>query len=255
VVGRTKTEIIENKTQGKIFRVQCTNCNKKTRHMVVQSHDTYGHEIMDEIMEISWADNYQIIQCQGCEDVSFRHQSFFSEDQYDHGDDFSDGTIELLYPHRTELHHKMKALYNAPPHLRRIYRETIDSYNSESYTLAAAGLRTLIEGVCATQGVAKGPVKVHRKDGSTVVQNKKNIEGKINGLVEKRIINEKSATALHEHRFLGNEALHELVIPSGTDLVLAIEIMENLLETLFEVPEKANMLKYSRAVRKMNKGA
>ena len=67
--------------------------------------------------------------------------------------------------------------------------------------------------------------------------------------------NEKSATALHEHRFLGNEALHELVIPSGTDLVLANEIMENLLETLFEVPEKANMLKYSRAVRKMNKGA
>ena len=51
---------------------------------------------------------------------------------------------------------------------------------------------------------------------------------------------------LHEHRFLCNEAIHELKTPSKEDLRLAIEIVENVFETLYGIPKKGMKLKKNR---------
>jgi len=42
---------------------------------------------------------------------------------------------------------------------------------------------------------------------------------------------------------LGNEAVHELSLPSKEDLNLAIEIVENVFDTLYEIPSKGMQLK------------
>ena len=55
---------------------------------------------------------------------------------------------------------------------------------------------------------------------------------------------------LHQHRYLGNEAVHELKAPSSDELRLAIEIIEHVVEQLYEIPQKAVALKRTIAERK-----
>lgn len=60
---------------------------------------------------------------------------------------------------------------------------------------------------------------------------------------------ETSADTLHEHRYLGNDAVHQLARPSADELRLAIEIVEHTLDQLYELPEKAEELKRAKALR------
>lgn len=197
---------------------------------------------------VDWVDHYQIIQCQGCATVSFRHLHWFSEDREPSLDE--DGTTERLYPKRSTNSINPKTFYNVPSNLRRIYGELVDCFNNESPTLCAAGLRVIVEGICAQQGVIDGPVQVSAKGGGTQIVRKDNLEGRIAGLEEKKLLTQSSARTLHEHRYLGNSAVHKLARPADDELRLAIEIVEHTLEQLYELPEKANELKRAIARRK-----
>lgn len=240
---------IENKTKGESPSVLCTECNRPTKHLVRASLDREGEEVnKDEGWWIGWKDNYQVIQCQGCETVTFRHLSWFSEDADPEFD--SDGQTDRLYPKRDKNYIKAKDFWNAPPTIRRIYSEVIECLNNQSLILCAAGLRGIVEGICADQSVSDGPVSVPAKGGGTQIIRKNNLEGKIFGLHERGILTQKSAETLHEHRYLGNEAVHELVTPSAEELRLALEIIEHTLDQLYEIPEKALELKQKMARRK-----
>jgi hypothetical protein len=58
---------------------------------------------------------------------------------------------------------------------------------------------------------------------------------------------------LHEHRYLGNEAVHELARPTEEVLQLAIEIVEHMFESLYEIPEKAEDLRKAKLRRAKTK--
>ena len=91
---------------------------------------------------------------------------------------------------------------------------------------------------------------MHDKSGGTKVVRRDNLEGRISGLQEKGLLTKSSAQTLHEHRYLGNLAIHELARPSADELKLAIEIVEHVLEQLYELPEKAAELRRAIARRK-----
>jgi hypothetical protein len=52
--------------------------------------------------------------------------------------------------------------------------------------------------------------------------------------------------ALHELRFLGNKAIHELEVPSRNDLETAFEIIEHILADIYDLPLKSDKLKTKR---------
>lgn len=256
-MGDSSLKIEENKSKGEKFKAFCATCKTETNHVVVQSVDTTGSDVIhygpdeNDQDSIDWSDRYQIIQCLGCDTFSFRHKNWFSEAQEYYGpNDYNDGTTTVLYPQRSKDILNTKDFYNAPKNLRAIYREVVNCFNGDSPVLCAAGLRATIEGLCAENGVTDGPVKVTKADGTVEVKRKENLEGKISGLYEKGILTEKSAEILHEHRYLGNSAVHELSRPAEDDLRLAIEIVEHVLETLYEIPEKADLLRANRAKKK-----
>ena len=58
---------------------------------------------------------------------------------------------------------------------------------------------------------------------------------------------ERQAQALHEHRFLGNSALHELEAPSREMVEIAIAIVEHVMESLYNLPIQAGNLMRMRA--------
>ena len=60
----------------------------------------------------------------------------------------------------------------------------------------------------------------------------------IEGLAERGILTEKQAGTLHEHRYLGNKALHELDIPDKKTLEIALNLIEHIMEDLYTVPSQ-----------------
>ena len=238
-MSSTELKVVENGTKDKIVSIHCIECKRATRHRIAVSLDKTGSETNKrEGWSIDWSDRYQIAECQGCETVSFRHVNWFSEAQ-----DFDDdGTSERIYPLRNKDALPARPFQNVPTNLRRIYTEIIDCFNNDSATLCAAGLRALVEGICAEQGISDGPVDAPAKGGGMKIVRRKDLEGRISGLQEKGLLTQASAQTLHEHRYLGNSAVHELARPSSDELKLAIEIVEHVMEQLYELPKKAAKL-------------
>ena len=240
----------KNKLKGSTVRVHCSKCQGETKHLVIQDVETSGSECIgiwedgnSELHHdfIDWDDNYQIVQCQGCENISFRHLHWFSEDA---NPEFREkGTTERLYPQRSKRNIATAEFLNVPMVLRRLYRETIDAFNYELPTLCAGGLRTLVEGICSQEEVKNGPVEIKKSDGKVETKRQRNLEGKIAGLHEKGILTKSQSDQLHAHRYLGNEALHELLQPSPDELSLAIDIIEHTLKSLYEMPKKGTRIK------------
>lgn len=246
---KTEEKFTENKTKDQVVEVLCLECNRPTKHRVAASLDEDGTAYdQQEGWSVEWVDNYQVIQCQGCETVTFRHLHWFSEDCHQEIDE--DGTTERLYPKRDANSLKAQVFRNLPTTLRRLYGEVVDCFNYDALILCAAGLRAMVEGLCADQGIVDGPVTEPAKGGETKVSRKDNLEGKISGLHEKGLLTQASAQTLHEHRYLGNDAVHELARPSQDELKLAIEIIEHTLEQLYEIPQKTLELKRTMAKRK-----
>lgn len=122
--------------------------------------------------------------------------------------------------------------HDVPSVLRRLYSETVDATNSDMKILGAAGIRGLIEGMCAVKGVVDGPPA----DGKTA--RRSNLAGKIDGLVEAGLVLKNNAEHLHSMRLAGNEALHELQQPSSEELTLALDIAEHVMKQVFHIDMK-----------------
>ena len=132
-----QVSFIDNKTQGEVLDVLCVQCKHPTSHRVTSSLDKEGHEHNQaEGWSIEWADHYQIVQCQGCKGVSFRHQDWFSEAE----DRFEgeDGITERLYPKRDRNSLSTKDFTNVPTALRRIYiePESVTNHPSDRFQVA-----------------------------------------------------------------------------------------------------------------------
>jgi hypothetical protein len=211
----------------------CLKCRQRTKHIPVREFNrTEGNE--EFTLWLEWA----ILECAGCESITFMEKSTFSEDI-----NMETGQLDSFiryYPERSEHALPAKPFTNVPQKLRRLYGEVIESFNREVFTLCAGGLRAIVEGICLDQGVKRGPVG-DPKTGK--VSQKKNLEGRINGLVGKGLLTKAHATVLHKHRFLGNDALHELDLPSRDTLIAAIEIIEHTLENIYELPIAGTRIK------------
>jgi hypothetical protein len=235
-----KTEL--NISVDKILQVICLTCKNTNRHKVLTSVGTSGKESMGGDDWFYWNSDFQILECQGCGNISFRSEHSNSEEYDEDGHSVN----ELIYPKRTSDTWNTKDFFNIPYNIRRIYRETIDCFNNKNLTLCGAGVRALVEGLCNENGVTQGEIEITKRDGSKQLKRVENLQGKINGLHEKGKLTKENAEILHEHRFLGNTAIHDLSAPTKEELSLALEIIEHVFDNLYEIPEKAMQLRHKR---------
>lgn len=177
-------------------KVLCQSCKNSTNHIVLCSIEEKGSGLMhhdpDELFH--WSADYEVIKCLGCETISFRVSSSNSEDY-----DYEGRPIETVkvYPKRSEDSWPFRIFWNAPLSIKRIYRETVFSYDNDNLTLCAAGIRALVEGVCKSQGVKGGNVEIERENGIKEKKFSKNLQGKINGLYENGKLTKSNANILH----------------------------------------------------------
>ena len=226
-----------NKSKDTIIKCFCNECNATTNHLVVTDY----YEVGEMTDEYDWTTDYQTLRCLGCDSVSFRVHNWFSEIV----DDDCDGNSERIYPERCQYHKDLYDFRNIPDNVELLYEESVKAFNYGALLLCAVGLRALVEAVCVDKEIKKGFVDV-LKNNVLVKKTKGNLEGKINGLFQKQFLTEEQAKFLHELRFMGNDAVHELVCPSVADLRLAFGIIESVLNLIYELPIKSAKLKKNR---------
>ena len=203
-------------------KIVCKECCRETSHKIVTSYYEDGSQDCGNGNTFDWSSRNQIIQCLGCESVSFRVISSNSED-YDFDENgFSYYSTEKYYPARTEGL-KGISVYLLPDSVQAIYQETILAIENEQNILAGIGIRALIETICKDK-LAKG----------------KNLYEKIDDLKEQSILTKEGAETLHKLRILGNDAAHEVKSHNTDQLSLAIQIIEHMLEGTYIIPHKVS---------------
>jgi len=210
-------------TIGSRRKLYCNTCKGETHHELLFVHKKHYNEVANEpypqvVFEEEF--RYCLWVCCGCDTATL-------EETYNNTGMINDEGEEVweskLYPRRERTDWPIKRFRRLNTKLSSIYREVIESFNGDSRILCATGLRALLEGICADKQTG-GKDLVH----------------KINGLKEHLPSN--IVDSLHGFRFMGNEAAHELQAPERSELQLAIEVIEDLLNFLYELEYKAGRL-------------
>lgn len=206
--------------------VRCDTCGGGVRpHCVLQEHVDTGESEDGSIWEYR---THQIVKCQGCTTVRFRQYRQSSEER-----DPETGDPDILdlrvFPEQPSQKWATKDSTQFPTDVAKMYRETVQCFNVGANTLAGGGLRATVEAICKDRGV-KG----------------KNLVVRIDGLVQKGVLAQAQADLLHEERYIGNDALHEMQTPSDQDVRDGLLIVEGLLHTLYVLPKHGERLKKKR---------
>ncbi|CAN5900592.1 hypothetical protein BH24DEI2_BH24DEI2_21910 [soil metagenome] len=226
-MGAGSKTVNTNKSQGEECWVSCKKCSTETRHKVLQSVDISVRESFRGELLYGADDSYQIVQCQGCDDVSFRKTHINSEDYYsdpETGEQIFDAVIDV-YPSRVAGRHKLRQADFLPFQISKIYDETHAALCSKQPVLAGIGIRVLVEAICKQEQAAG-----------------KNLEQKIDSLVALEVLKKSGAEMLQGTRLLGNAAAHEVKPHSEEILSLAMDVVEHLLTDVYILPAVMNKL-------------
>lgn len=210
-------------------RVACASCNKPTLHDVLYTvtvesdNEAYWHQSSNQVLE-----------CRGCQEISFRKNWQDSEDlEYlDDGKTLVSLDHETLYPSRVAGLTPMSDSYLLPAQLRRIYEETQAALAAALPVLAGVGLRAIVETLCSDRE-AKG----------------KNLAEKIDELSNQRVITPDGAKILHSLRLMGNEAAHSVTPHKPDHLALGMRVVEHALQGVYVLPRQAEDLPANGATK------
>jgi hypothetical protein len=200
--------------EAKNIWVPCGPCDRDTCHQVLASATRRGY---DPESQTSSKDDYFIVQCQGCKTISFCHGSGTSEDW--------DEVDWEFYPSRIAGRSEMRGANLLGPGVYRIYKETHAALCNKLPVLASIGIRTIVEAVCK------------EKTGTS-----ERLYEQIDALVSLGLVTAEGAQILHNLRFMGNQAAHEVKAHTEEELNAAFDVTEYLLRGVYVIPQLATRL-------------
>lgn len=200
--------------------IPCPTCATDTHHTLLHS---VRRSDGDEYNNFWWEDEHQIVECDGCKTVSFRHLYTDSDSiAPDGGGGAYHEVTEALYPPRVAGRQSLREVFYLPVNIRRIYTETQLALVNDAPVLVGIGVRAIIETVC----------KDLQAQGDS-------LQARIDDLVNKQLLAQSGADVLHKLRVLGNDSAHEVKPHSSRQLALAMDVVEHLLQGAYVFPEKA----------------
>jgi hypothetical protein len=171
--------------------------------------------------------SWQVLRCLGCESVRFR---VWNEDYELSTSEDENGnpiylTTESLYPRSLRSHKPLKNLHLVPEVVRNVYNQSIKALGEQANILASIGLRACVEAVCNHLNIS----------GSS-------LDKRIDSLYKGGHVSNTDKKRLHSIRFLGNDAAHEIMEPDERDLLIALDIVDHLLNSVFILDRRAKRL-------------
>lgn len=192
----------------------CRNCKGVRKHNLLFEKSNSGS---DDVDFLQWNDKYMVVECSGCETISFVNvygdSEMYNTDNNGKSDYYSNTTIFPLF---LEKGTEIEDIYLLPRTIQTIYKETIDAFKSGCYILTAGGFRAIIEALC-----------------NNLLIKEDNLSIRINLLYESGYLTLNESKRLHSIRFLGNDSLHEMAVPKEEQLLIVLKIINHLLENLF----------------------
>lgn len=207
-------------------KVHCLRCRGLTNHDVLFEQTDFDDEGEPWLYEEC---RYQVIKCRGCDRTSFREERSINGSH----------PLETLYP--PERKHSRTAIvesWDFPSKVVGIYDETLRAFNALALTLTAIGLRALAEAICLDQG-CQG----------------KDLQERIEALVSSGLLSRSQGEFLHLQRYLGNAAAHEIEPPPLEDVMVALDILESLLRTIYHLSDQARRLQNKHEQRRKQRPA
>ena len=215
-----KTSIPEEK----YIIIPCDECDRDTRHKILALTKTH---LQDPGGNVDlWAEN-QIVQCQKCLTITFSVASQFSEDMdYDPrtGDSYIP-TTRKYYPNRITGRPVMQEAHLLPHSVYKIYEESHNALCADLKIMAGFGIRAIIEAICKDNNMTG-----------------RNLQHKIDSLANAGLITQAGSTILHNLRFMGNAAAHEMKAHTLKELNAAFDVVEYLLKGVYILLKQAEAL-------------
>ncbi len=233
----------------------CANCDRETEHEI----ETYGrssYELGDraptfEEMEkdgygedetvTEWVDVYYTpITCKVCGAMSLERSTEFWEGRVKDGKWVWDKdervtaqivtAIDEIFPPRMAGVRRMAASHYLPTKVRKIYEEALAAVLNRLPICAVAAIRATVEAICLDKS-AKGRDLYH----------------KIEWLGAERVIPDPSVA--QRVRDTANWFLHEVEAPTEDELKLALQVLEDVLTSVYITKRRANGLPRKRPRR------
>jgi hypothetical protein len=194
-------------------KVHCNSCNQVTKHRILKSRT---HSDSDDDQGISWATTYDMLECLGCDDIMLRSSFFFSE---------NDDTKVTFYPPRVSR--KLPDWqYSLPLEIRGVLAEIYTALEADSRRLAMMGARTAIEAAMVSkvgdQGNFSQIVRSFQDEGYVSKTNREYLEIALDA---------------------GSASAHRAHVPTVEQLDTVMDILENLLHSVFVLAKPTAKLK------------
>jgi len=192
----------------------CRKCQGIRNHKILFEKNLRGN---DDEGFFQWIDEYKVIECQGCDSISFLN--LYGDTEMYYTNDYGEQEYhfnKIIYPYYLESGNELKYKHYLPKNIKEIYIETISALKADAYILTAGGLRAIIEALCNHLKIKNDSLSnridlLHKKGHLTLSESKR----------------------LHSIRFIGNDALHEIEKPKKKHLYLLLDIINHLLSNLF----------------------
>lgn len=208
---------------GSTRRLHCNTCKIETHHELKAIHTRsiphLAYEGTPNEQLAYWEEfQYRFWVCRGCDTASME-EAYSNSGMFDENDNqVWDST---LYPSRRKMELPLKMFRRLSKKLSDLYREVVMGTNAGLRITPAVGLRSLLEGICAEKGITDEIAW--------------GLEAKLKRLEEDKHLPPNIVKGLISFKFIGDDAAHRLKAPTEEELKLAVEVMEDLLNLLYEI--------------------
>lgn len=207
-----------------VQKYPCKKCSLETNHKIVANYTESGSEDCGLGNSYDWTEHNQIIQCLGCDEISFRLCAYNSEDVEHDYDGVSSIPAITYYPGRV-IGSKIIDHWSLPWDIGQIYKEARSAVENELLIIGGIAIRALLEAIC-TDLNAVG----------------RNLGNKIDDLKERSLVTKEGVETLQKIRLLGNRAAHRAQAHPKDQLFLALEVIEHILVGSYLIPDRAKSI-------------
>jgi hypothetical protein len=226
-----------------ILEAHCNTCLRRTWHDVLATHDQPAWEAEDESeYEVispwqsqkfyvqAWVHTYLILRCRGCDAVSFQrvakpdlvHEGRITEAQEEA---IEEATVRESYPPAV-ARGRPQWIDRLPDSIRSLLGEVYVATAADARSVAAMGLRAIIDCVCTDKVGDAGGFK-----------------DKLKALVDGEFTSSRERDILVAALETAHAAAHRAHRPSTDELSRLLDIVEHLLQSMYVLPGVAEELK------------
>jgi len=209
-----------------ISRSHCNRCAQETKHIILASRRVEGSEEVEDYGPIYWWDQYEFLECCGCEAVCMRHTLYFGP---------TDETTVTIYPPQV-TRRRPHWLTKVPRPMVTLINQVYQALDSDSRALALMGARAVLDMVLTESVGDLGP-----------------FSAKLDALEDSGAIGTKNRKFLEAALDAGSAAGHRGYQPSTDDVGAVMDIVENLLQAVYHLDSLADQLKKSTPPRARRK--